>query len=190
MGKCAELFLSFLKIGAFTFGGGYAMLSLIEHECVENRKWLAEDEMLELTVIAESTPGPIAINAATYTGSKIAGFKGAAAATAGMVLPSFLIILLLSALLSGLMDIPVVANAFRGIRVAVALLIITAALKMIRSLMKNKQRKPFNIVMLVLFGALSLSLSLFSVSFSTIYLILISGFIGFLALRREKGGEK
>ncbi|MDD2648411.1 MAG: chromate transporter [Eubacteriales bacterium] len=189
-GNCGRLFLSFLKIGAFTFGGGYAMLSLIGHECVERRQWLTEEEMTELTVIAESTPGPVAINAATYTGCKTAGIKGAVAATLGMVLPSFVIILIISALLSGFMDIPIVAKAFRGIRVAVALLIISAALRMLKTLMKNKERRAFNIVMIAVFGALLLSLSLLSVSFSTVYLILLSGAIGFFALRGSgKGGS-
>ena len=99
MNLLTDLFLSFARIGAFTFGGGYAMLSLLEHECVEKKQWLTEDEMAEVTVIAESTPGPIAINCATYTGLKLAGIKGAVYATLGMVLPSFFVLLIISAFL-------------------------------------------------------------------------------------------
>ena len=91
-----ELFLTFAKIGMFTFGGGYAMISLIDHECVERKHWLTSDELMDMTVIAESTPGPIAINCATYTGYKKAGILGAVTATLGMVIPSFVIILLIS----------------------------------------------------------------------------------------------
>ena len=87
-----ELFLTFLKIGLFTFGGGYAMISIIENNCVEKKKWITHDEMMDITVIAESTPGPIAINCATFVGYKIAGILGAIAATFGVVAPSFVII--------------------------------------------------------------------------------------------------
>ena len=90
------LFLAFARIGLFTFGGGYAMISVIEHICVEKKKWITGEELLEMTVIAESTPGPIAINCATFTGHKIAGVPGAIAATLGMVTPSFFIIYLIS----------------------------------------------------------------------------------------------
>ena len=84
----ADLFLTFSKIGAFTFGGGYAMISLLDHECVEKRQWITSDELMDVTVIAESTPGPIAINCATYTGYIQAGISGSVAATLGIVLPS------------------------------------------------------------------------------------------------------
>ena len=91
-----ELFLTFAKIGLFTFGGGYAMISIIENKCVEEKKWITHDEMMNMTVIAESTPGPIAINCATYTGYKKAGFIGALVATLGMTLPSFILIFFIS----------------------------------------------------------------------------------------------
>ena len=98
-----ELFITFAKIGMFTFGGGYAMIALIEHECVENKQWITSDELMDVTVIAESTPGPIAINCATYTGYKKAGISGAIIATIGMILPSFLIILLISSFMDNLL---------------------------------------------------------------------------------------
>ena len=92
MNRIADLFLTFGRIGAFTFGGGYAMISLLDHECVEKKAWLTSDELMNVTVIAESTPGPIAINCATYTGYKVAGMKGAVSATARIILPSFLLL--------------------------------------------------------------------------------------------------
>ena len=89
-----DLFLTFAKIGLFTFGGGYAMISTIENNCVERKQWITHDEMMNVTVIAESTPGPIAINCATFTGYKKAGFSGALVATLGMIVPSFVVIYL------------------------------------------------------------------------------------------------
>ena len=99
-----ELFLTFAKIGTFTFGGGYAMISLLDHTCVEQKKWLTSEEFSDLTVIAESTPGPIAINCSTYTGYKKAGFSGAIAATLGMIFPSFLILLTISFFFENILD--------------------------------------------------------------------------------------
>ena len=107
-----ELFITFAKIGMFTFGGGYAMISLIEHECVENKQWITSDELMDVTVIAESTPGPIAINCATYTGYKKAGISGAIIATIGMILPSFLIILLISSFMDNLLKYELAVKAF------------------------------------------------------------------------------
>lgn len=98
-GKCKELFYTFLKIGAFTFGGGYAMIPLIKREIVEDKKWLTDKDIFEIIVISESTPGPLAVNCATFVGSRIAGVKGALAATLGVVLPSFLVILIISQIL-------------------------------------------------------------------------------------------
>lgn len=98
MNNIFQLFFTFLKIGVFTFGGGYAMISVIENNCVEKKKWISHEEMMDIAVIAESTPGPIAINCATFVGYKIAGFLGAFLATLGLVLPSFCIRLLITAI--------------------------------------------------------------------------------------------
>ncbi|NBH70832.1 chromate transporter [Clostridiaceae bacterium] len=187
-----ELFLTFAKIGSFTFGGGYAMLSLIDHECVEVKHWITPEELMDITVIAESTPGPIAINCATYTGYKKAGMAGAAAATLGMVLPSFLIILLVSAWVEDLLQYPVAANAFRGIRIAVSLLIIQAAVKMIRKMLKKTTDKIGSMAFVAVFGGFTLLCNLLSVNFSTIYLILAAGAAGFAlySLPGEKGGRR
>ncbi len=122
------LFLTFAKIGLFTFGGGYAMISIIENICVEQKKWITHDEMMEVTVIAESTPGPIAINCATYVGYRKKGMWGAIAATLGVVLPSFIIIYLISVFLNDFLEITWITNAFKGIRIAVGILILVAGI--------------------------------------------------------------
>ena len=110
-----DLFLTFAKIGLFTFGGGYAMIAMIENHCVERKGWISHDDMMNVTVIAESTPGPIAINCATFTGYKKAGILGAVTATLGIVLPSFLIIYLISMFLDNFLELTLIANAFKGI---------------------------------------------------------------------------
>ncbi len=127
-----ELCWAFIKIGLFTFGGGYAMIPLIEDLCVEKKGWLTPEEMAHTIVIAESTPGPIAINCATFVGFKQRRWLGALATTLGICLPSFLIIYAISLCLSDLLTIAWIAHAFNGIKVAVALLIIQAGLKMAR----------------------------------------------------------
>lgn len=109
-----NLFLTFSKIGLFTFGGGYAMISMIEDACVEKKKWITHDDMMNITVVAESTPGPIAINCATFVGYKQKGFAGAVTATVGMVLPSFVVILLIAKLLDNFLGITIIANAFKA----------------------------------------------------------------------------
>lgn len=121
-----QLFTTFMKIGAFTFGGGYAMIPLIRRETVENKAWITDDDILEIVAVAESTPGPVAINAATFVGSRVAGFLGAAAATVGVVLPSFVIIYIISHILRQFQSLAVVGYAFNGIRAGVLALIINA----------------------------------------------------------------
>ena len=132
-----DLFLTFAKVGLFTFGGGYAMISLIENSCVEKKGWFTHDEMMNVTVIAESTPSPIAINCATFVGYKQKGMIGAIAATIGMVLPSFCIIFLISMFLDNFLEIAWIAHAFMGIKIAVGILILDAAIKMIRKMQKK-----------------------------------------------------
>ena len=124
-----DLFLTFAKIGLFTFGGGYAMIALIENTCVEKKKWITSDDMMNITVVAESTPGPIAINCATFVGYKKKGLIGAIVATLGIIVPSFVIILIITKLLDNFLTISIVANAFKGIKLAVGILIIDAAFK-------------------------------------------------------------
>lgn len=167
------------------------MLSLLDHEVVEKKGWITEDELTEMTVIAESTPGPIAINCATYTGQRVAGVKGAVIATFGMVLPSFLIILLISYFVENLLSYPVVEHAFRGIRIAVALVIIRAAVRMIRKMLKSSESRRMSILFTAVFFCVVFCMNVFGVQFSTIYLILIAG-LGGIAIdaAARKGGAK
>ena len=177
-----ELFLTFAKIGLFTFGGGYAMVALIEDACVERKKWITHEEMLDLTVIAESTPGPIAINCATYVGYRQRGFWGSVAATLGMVFPSFSIIYAISMFLERFLEITIIANAFRGIRLAVGLLIVNAALNMLQKMKKTSLSKG---IFLGTCAVMALSL-LFSWPISSVWLILAAGVIS-LAVSRKGG---
>ena len=132
-----SLFLSFLKIGAFTFGGGYAMIPLIQKEIADDKKWITPDEILESVAIAESTPGPIAVNAATFTGYTVCGFWGAVCATLGVVLPSFVIIIAVSFVLGAFMHLKVIQYAFLGIRAGILALILRALFQMVRLCPKN-----------------------------------------------------
>ena len=181
-----ELFLIFAKIGMFTFGGGYAMISIIENICVEQKKWITHDEMMNLTIIAESTPGPIAINAATFVGYKQAGIPGSIVATVGMALPSFVIIYLISAVLDNFLEIQWIANAFRGIKIGVGILIFRVALTML------KKMKPAPLPRTIAFCAFAamLTINFLALRISSITLMLIAGFVSlsiFLG-KRKKGG--
>ena len=135
--KALQLFVTFFKIGAFTFGGGYAMIPLISKEVVENKKWITNDDILEIVAIAESTPGPIAINSATFVGYKVCGFWGSFFATLGTVLPSFCIIFVISYLLEEFKDIKAVGFAFQGIRAGVLALLLKAIVTMYKKCPKN-----------------------------------------------------
>ena len=137
MKQLLTIFLTFLKIGAFTFGGGYAMIPLIQKEAVENHKWVTDEDILNVVAIAESTPGPIAINAATFVGYQVAGFAGAVVATLGVVLPSFLIILAISGILQRFGQLQIVRYAFSGIRVGVFVLLLKALWKMFKANQKG-----------------------------------------------------
>jgi len=132
-----SLFIAFMKIGGFTFGGGYAMIPLIQRETVENKKWISEDDILDIVALAESTPGPIAINAATFVGYKVAGFFGAFFATLGVILPSFLIILAISFVLERFRELRAVQYAFQGIRAGVLALILKALIGMFKKCKKG-----------------------------------------------------
>ena len=181
-----DLFLTFAKIGLFTFGGGYAMISLIEQACVEQKQWITHDEMMSVTVIAESTPGPIAINCATFVGYQQKGLIGAAAATVGMVLPSFCIIFLISMVLDHFLEIAWIAHAFMGIKIAVGILILDAAIKMIRKM----QKKPIPLTMMCCAFIAMLLIDLFALRVSSITLMLIAAAISlFLFLTKRNTGK-
>lgn len=158
-----------MKIGLFTFGGGYAMIHILDNEFVSRRKWIDSDEFMDLVTIAESTPGPIAINCSTYIGYKKAGLIGSIFATLGMCLPSFIIIFLISLFFDRFLEITFVASAFRGIQVCVIYLIFSAGINMLKKIKKT----PFNILGISLTFISIVSLSLLSVSFSSIFYILI-----------------
>ena len=175
-----ELMTTFAKIGLFTFGGGYAMISLIEDICVEKKQWITHDQMMDVTVIAESTPGPIAINCATYVGYLRSGFRGSIAATFGVVLPSFVIIYTISMFLDNFLEITVIASAFKGIKLAVGLLILNAGLNMLKKMKKTKFPVTVPICALVVM--------LLVPNFSSLSLMLIAGVIS-LALSFRKGGK-
>ena len=186
MNLLLDLFLSFAKIGLFTFGGGYAMIVLIENTCVEKKQWITHDEMMNITVIAESTPGPIAINCATYVGYKQKGLAGALAATIGMVLPSFCIIFAISMFLDHFLEIPWIAHAFQGIKIAVGILILDAAIKMLKKMQKKVMPR---VIMLCGFAAMLL-MDFFSVRISSIILMLTAGLISLIIFMAKKPSAK
>ncbi len=169
-----SLFLTMLKIGLFTFGGGYAMIALLENEFVEKKKWLEKDEFLDVAAIAESTPGPIAINAATYIGYKKSGMIGSMIATLGICIPSFVIIYAISLFFDAFLSLTLVAYAFKGIQICVVYLILTAGLKMLKQMKKT----TFNMIIISITLICMIVFSLFAVKFSTIFYILISGACG------------
>jgi chromate transporter len=181
-----DLFCTFAKIGMFTFGGGYAMISLIENICVENKKWITHDEMMMVTVIAESTPGPIAINCATFVGYKKGKLPGAIAATLGMVLPSFVIIYLISKFLNYFLEITWVANAFKGIKIAVGLLIVDAAVKML----KKMKKKPMQIIMVSFAVVTMILINVFELNISSLMLMLVSAVIGIVVFSFKSNLER
>ena len=174
---CRELFLTFAKIGLFTFGGGYAMIALITSTCVEEKKWLTQEEMMNLTVVAESTPGPIAINCATFVGCRRGGVAGAAAATFGVVLPSFMIVYLISLFLDNVLEIGWIASAFRGIRVCVGILILDVGIRML----KNMKKKPVSVAVVTASCAVMLFVSLAGGKLSSIVLMLAAGCVGLVS---------
>ena len=181
-----DLFLTFAKIGLFTFGGGYAMISLIENSCVEKKGWITHDEMMNVTVIAESTPGPIAINCATFVGYRQKGLIGAIAATIGMVLPSFCIIFLISMFLDNFLEIAWIAHAFMGIKIAVGILILDAAIKMIRKM----QKKPIPLMIMACAFLAMLLIDIFALHVSSITLMLIAAVISLaIFLTRRNTGK-
>ena len=188
MRRMLTLFLTFLKIGAFTFGGGYAMIALLENEFVEKKGWLDRDEFLDMAAIAESTPGPVAVNSATYIGYKIGGVAGAALSTLAVCLPSFVIIYVISLFFDQFLSLKYVACAFRGIQACVVYLIFSAGLRMIKALDKSVMNK----VIVALVMAAMVLFSALAVSFSSIFYILICGVIGLVVwgIRRGRGRAK
>lgn len=179
-----DLFLTFFRIGLFTFGGGYAMIPMIENICVERNQWITHDDMMHVTVIAESTPGPVAINCATFVGFRKAGFSGAVAATLGVVVPSFLVIYTISMFLDNFLEIGIIANAFKGIKIAVGLLIVNAGFNMLKNIPTDILPRS---ILLCSFAAM-LFIDIFSLNFSTISLMLIAAGVSLGAAFLDKKG--
>ena len=182
----SDLFLTFAKIGLFTFGGGYAMIPLMEHACVEQKQWITHDEMMNVTVVAESTPGPIAINCATFVGYAQKGLIGALAATLGVVLPSFCIIFLISRVLDHFLEIAWIAHAFMGIKIAVGILIFDAAIRMIRKMPK----KPMTLAIMCCAFITMLLIDLFAWRVSSITLMLIAAFVSLVLFLTKRSTGK
>ena len=173
-----NLFWTMFKIGLFTFGGGYAMVAVIEREIVERKKYISQEEFLDLIAIAESTPGPIAVNSATYIGYKIGGVLGSFFATLGVVLPSFIIIFIISFFYEKFLALEYVSYAFKGIQVCVAFLIISAGIKMLKGIKKN----VFNALLFIFSLILMLVIKIFNLPISSIYLILVGGVVGLIVM--------
>ena len=174
MKKYLSLSFTMLKIGLFTFGGGYAMIALLENEFVEKKKYIEKDEFLDMVAIAESTPGPIAINAATYLGYKHLRFLGAMVATIAVCIPSFAIIFAISLFFDAFLSFTLVEYAFKGIQACVIYLIFSAGIKMLKQIKKN----AFSVTVIALVSVCMITLSLFAIKFSTIFYILICGVLG------------
>ena len=183
-----RIFGVFFKIGAFTFGGGYAMISVIEDELISRRKWISESDLSDYVAVAESTPGPIAINCATGIGYQRAGFLGAVFATLGVVAPSLIIIVAIAAVLGRYWHLPIVVNAFKGIAVAVGFVILRAGVRMYKKM--PKKAMPLSLFA-ISFVAL-LTTAIFAISFSSVYLILLGAVVGIISalLLKKRGGNE
>ena len=182
MKKLIELFLTMLKIGTFTFGGGYSMIAFLESELVEKKKWIERDAFLNMIAIAESTPGPIAINSATYIGYKMSGVIGSIFCTLGVVLPAFIIMFIISLYFDQFLKLKYISYAFKGIQIGVIYLILRAGIKFLKNIDKNL----FNISIISLVMFFMILFSILSVNFSSIYFIVISGFIGMILLNKKE----
>lgn len=188
-GILSDLLLTFMKIGAFTFGGGYAMISLLEDLCVERKRWITHDDMMNVIVIAESTPGPIAINCATFVGYRQGGYAGAVVATLGIVLPSFCILYAISMFFEDLLKITVVAHAFKGIAMAVGILIFDVGVTMVRRMLK----KALPLAIAASSWTVMLLATIFSWELSSVTVMLVAAALSlavFMAQKRhsEKAG--
>jgi len=175
-----DLYTSFFRIGAFTFGGGYAMLPMIQKEIVEKHKWASDEEVMDYFAVAQCTPGVISVNCATFVGTKVKGALGAAAATFGVISPPLIIISIIALVLQSFADLPVVQHAFNGIRVAVCVLILNAVIK----LWKSNIKKALHIIV---FGVAFVIM--FLVKLSPIFYVVVAAIVGILdcVIARNQG---
>ena len=184
------LFLTFMKIGAFTFGGGYAMIPIIEEEVAKKRRWVSDIEILDIIAISESTPGPIAVNTATYVGYKVSGILGSIFATFGLAIPSFVIIFVISFFYKDFMQWKPMIAIFRGLKVGVILLLISALFK----LKKGVKVNFISVTLFVLALCAMLAFTIFNVNFRylSLCLILLGIIVGLVltALGKMEGGKR
>lgn len=173
-----QLFITFFKIGLFTIGGGYAMISVVKDECVDNKKWLEHEEFLNLLAIAESTPGPIAVNMATYTGYVKGKLIGAILATIGVVLPSIIVISIISTFLKNFLEIKIVSDAFFGIRIAVSIIIIKTAYGLLKTEINNSMYKALTIILFVVFALIMALSELLALNISNMLLVFVAVILG------------
>ena len=179
MKELFDLFWTFCKIGALTFGGGYAMLPLIQREIVENKKWSTEKEILDYYAVGQCTPGVIAVNTATFIGFKLKGIVGGIVATLGVIFPSLIIILIIASFLQSFADLAIVQSAFAGIRVAVVALIITTVIKLLKSSIKDYLGAIIAIIAFIISAFIGLS---------PVYVVIAAGLTGFIS--KSIGGKK
>ena len=173
-----ELFITFFKIGLFTIGGGYAMISVVQDECVERKKWLDNEEFLNLLAIAESTPGPIAVNMATYAGYIKGKLAGAILATLGVILPSIIVISIISYFIKDFLNIKIVSDAFFGIRIAVSMIIINTAYRLIKTEVKKSNYKLLTIILFSTFAITMTCSDLLGLNISSMLLVFIAILLG------------
>lgn len=166
-----ELFTTFFKIGMFTFGGGYGMISIVKDECIDKKGWVTNEEFVNLIAVAESTPGPIAVNMATYIGYKQFKIVGAIVATLGVVIPSLIIICTIAIYLKDFLQYKVVANAFFGIRIAVAVIIMRTAYNLIKNEIKSSDKKPLITILFTVFTIIFFIIEILDINISSVVLI-------------------
>ena len=171
-----NLFLTFFKLGIFAIGGGPTMLTLLQGELVEKKKWLSNDELMEMTAIAESTPGPIAINLATYLGYKKGGFFGALVSTLGIIITPFVLMFIISLFLEKFLSFEAVKYAFMGVKVGVVFLLLKVSITLVKGLKKD----IFGIILLCSVTIAMLVITIFAINFSAIYFILLGAILGLL----------
>lgn len=173
-----ELFITFFKIGLFTFGGGYGMISIVKDECIDKKNWITNDEFVNLIAVAESTPGPIAVNMATYVGYKKSKLSGAIVATIGVVLPSLTIIYIIANYLRDFLEYEIVANAFHGIRIAIAFIIIRTGFRLIKNEYVESDKKGLVIGLFFIYWALFFIIEMLNIKISSVILILSAILLG------------
>ena len=183
-----NLFLTFLKLGIFSIGGGPTMLTLLQGELVEKKKWITNDELMEMTAVAESTPGPIAINLATYLGYKKGGFFGALLSTLGVIITPFVLMFCISLFLENLLSFEAVKYAFMGVKVGVVFLLLRVTFTLVKSLKKDW----FGITLLCVVTTAMILFTIFAINFSAIYFILLGAVLGLLIygiIPKKRGGK-